>query len=148
MNYALLFLGICLVVLAVVLFILDAIKSRSEIRDLEKANAQAELLIEELNELSSIIVDEMDKRYNNMLDIYKELLAASEPETKEQDDADEKTADSENTAFRDRKNEILDLHRLGKLPGEIASKMGIGTGEVELVIKFAGQGVGNVEKTV
>ena len=70
MNYLLLILGICMVIVAVVLFVLDTKKSRNEIRELERANAQTEALIEELNELSSIIVDEMDKRYNNMLDIY------------------------------------------------------------------------------
>lgn len=148
MNYLLLALGICLVIAAVVLFILDAKKTRNEIRELERANAQTEALIEELNELSSIIVDEMDKRYNNMLDIYKELLAVSEIETTEPKDGTEKSTDQGKDGQRDKKNQILDLHKSGRSPSEIAGKLGIGTGEVELVLRFAGQGVGDVDKTI
>ncbi len=146
MNYTLLFLGIGLVILAVVLFILDARKSRSEIRNLEKANAQTELLIEELNELSSIIVDELDKKYNNMLDIYKELSVVSE------DDQQGKQIHNGDISYKngvqqlDRKSSILELYDTGKSPSEIASRIGIGTGEVELIIKLAGRGVkDNVE---
>lgn len=148
MNYLLLALGICLVIVAVVLFILETKKSRNEIRELERANAQTEALIEELNELSSIIMDEMDKRYNNMLDIYKELLAVSETEVKEPKDEVEKNTNPGKDGQRDKKNQILDLHRSGRSPSEIAESLGIGVGEVELVLRFAGQGVESIGKTV
>ena len=148
MNYALLALGICLVIVAVVLFILDAVKSRNEVRDLERANAQTEALIEELNELSSIIMDEMDKRYNNMLDIYKELLAASETEIKEPKAEVENNEHPGRDAHRDKKGQILDLHGSGKSPSEIAERLGIGTGEVELILKLAARGVGDIGKTI
>lgn len=123
-------------------------KSRNEIRELERANAQTEALIEELNELSSIIVDEMDKRYNNMLDIYKELLAVSESEIKEPKDGTEKKTKPAKDGKVDKKNQILDLHKSGSLPSEIAERLGIGTGEVELVLRFAGQGVEDIDKTI
>jgi hypothetical protein len=148
MNYLLLALGICLVIVAVVLFILETKKSRNEIRELERANAQTEALIEELNELSSIIVDEMDKRYNNMLDIYKELLVVSENETKEPKDGAENNTGPAKEEQGDKKNQILDLHKSGRSPSEIAERLGIGTGEVELVLRFAGQGVEGIGKTV
>ncbi|HOO13122.1 MAG TPA: hypothetical protein PK684_09230 [Bacillota bacterium] len=148
MNYLLLAFGICLVIVAVVLFILETKKSRNEIRELEMANAQTEALIEELNELSSIIMDEMDKRYNNMLDIYKELLAVSETEVKEPKDEVEKNTNPGKDGQRDKKNQILDLHRSGRSPSEIAESLGIGVGEVELVLRFAGQGVESIGKTV
>lgn len=148
MNYLLLALGICLVIVAVVLFILETKKSRNEIRELERANAQTEALIEELNELSSIIMDEMDKRYNNMLDIYKELLAVSETEVKEPKDEVEKNTNPGKDGQRDKKNQILDLHRSGRSPSEISESLGIGVGEVELVLRFAGQGVESIGKTV
>ncbi len=148
MNYLLLALGICLVIVAVVLFILETKKSRNEIRELERANAQTEALIEELNELSSIIMDEMDKRYNNMLDIYKELLAVSETEVKEPKDEVEKNTNPGKDGQRDKKNQILDLHRSGRSPSEIAESLGIGVGEVELVLRFAGQGVEDIGETI
>jgi uncharacterized coiled-coil protein SlyX len=148
MNYLLLAFGICLVIVAVVLFILETKKSRNEIRELEMANAQTEALIEELNELSSIIMDEMDKRYNNMLDIYKELLAVSESEIKEPKDEAEKDMNPGKDRQRDKKNKILDLHKSGRSPYEIAERLGIGVGEVELVLRFAGQGVESIGKTV
>ena len=148
MNYILLALGICLVIVAVVLFILDTKKSRNEIRELERVNAQTEALIEELNELSSIIVDEMDKRYNSMLDIYKELLAVSENDAKEPTDGAENNTGSGKDGQRDKKNQILDLYKSGRSPFEIAERLGIGTGEVELVLRFAGQGVENIDKTI
>mgnify|MGYP001225548192 CR=1 FL=1 len=148
MNYGLLFLGICLVIMAIIMFILDAAKNRSEIRELERANAQTEMLIEELNELSSIIVDEMDKRYNSMLGIYKELLVATEPERSKQEACPDYTPGTEGTKPQDKKSRVLELHNDGKTPSEIASVLGMGIGEVELIIKFAGQGAGNSAKGV
>ncbi|MDD2573173.1 MAG: hypothetical protein WCS98_00280 [Bacillota bacterium] len=146
MNYGLLFLGIGLVIVAVILFIIEAVKNRSEIRELEIANAQTELLIEELNELSSIIVDEMDKKYNNMLSIYREMLTTSEPVQEDPQQDKDKSKSAEGMQPRDRKNTILELHSIGKSPQGIAERLGIGVGEVELIIKFAERGVGKNDK--
>ncbi|MGI6703210.1 MAG: DUF6115 domain-containing protein [Clostridia bacterium] len=146
MNYGLLFFGIGLVIVAVALFIVDTVKNRSEIRELERANAQTELLIEELNELSSIIVDEMDKKYNKMLSIYNELLITPEKDNEYAQQSRDKAGHAEGIQPRDKKTTILELHSLGKSPGEIAERLGTGVGEVELIVKLAGQGVGYNDK--
>jgi hypothetical protein len=137
MNYLLLIFGIVLVIIALVLFIMDRKKTSSEIQDLERANAQTEYLIEELNELSSIIVDEMEKKYIKMLDIYQELLAVSAVEQKEKEEPRQEKQTGKKTKVQSMRNKILELHKLGSSPVEIASQTGIGIGEVELIIKFA-----------
>jgi hypothetical protein len=143
MNYLLLFFGIGLVIFALGLFILDRKKTNSEIRDLERANAQTEYLIEELNELSSIIMDEMEKKYNKMLDTYQELLSVSATEQQEQEESGQDKVFNDQTGMKNKRKSIVELHKSGISPSEIASRIGIGTGEVELVLRFAGQEVGN-----
>jgi IS30 family transposase len=137
MNYLLLIFGIGLVIIALVLFIMDRKKTSSEIQDLERANAQTEYLIEELNELSSIIVDEMEKKYIKMLDIYQELLAVSAVEQKEREEPKQEKQTEKKTKVQSMRNKILELHEAGSSPVEIASQTGTGIGEVELIIKFA-----------
>lgn len=137
MNYWLLFSGILLAVVAVLLFIGDSIRNKSEIKELEKANAQTETLIEELSELSFIITNEMDKKYNDMIGIYEELLGIAEPIQKGPQRGENQKFIPEDTQPQNKKNAILDLYNTGKPLREIAQELGIGMGEVELVIKFA-----------
>ncbi len=136
MKHWLLFSGIGFILMAIILFRIDALKEKdkTEIKELEKASVRTELLIDELNELSSIIVEELDKKYSNMLNIYNEVITVSEPV---QGESSTGTAQQ-----RDKKDTILELHNTGKSVLEIARELGIGIGETELVIKFARRGVG------
>ncbi len=140
MNHWLLFSGIGFIIVSIILFIGDALKNKAEIRELKQASARTELLIDELNELSATVVDELDKKYNNMLTIYNEVLTISEP-TQEEDL-------SEAPQQWSKKSTILELHRKGKSVLEIAKELDIGIGETELVIKFAGKGVGTSNESL
>ncbi|MBA1333885.1 MAG: hypothetical protein HPY66_0278 [Firmicutes bacterium] len=144
MNYFLLITGFILVITAIVMFILDSKKESNEVRNLEMVNEQTEQLIEELSEISAIIVDEMDKKYSSMMDIYKELegLAASKPKSGQE--KPEPFMESGET----RQEKVIMLNREGMPPSRIASHLGIGIGEVELILKLAGQGGRGNEKTI
>lgn len=141
MNYLMLFFGIGLAILAVVLLLIDRKKANCDIKDLERANAQTEYLIEELNELSSILVDEMEKKYIKMLDIYEQLLAVPVDEQQKDKPKQDKSL-RDGTISHNKHDDILQLFNSGNSPADIASKMGMGTGEVELIIKFANREFG------
>lgn len=144
MNYFLLITGFILVITAIVMFISDSRKEYGEVRNLEMINEQTEQLIEELSEISAVIVDEMDKKYNSMMDIYKELegLAASKRNIVPEDP--EPLVEKGET----RQDKILKLSREGMPLSRIASHLGMGIGEVELTLKLAGQGGRGNEKAI
>jgi hypothetical protein len=144
MNYILLISGMVLVGIAIIMIIVDSFKKSPEIKNLELVNEQTGQLIEELNEISAIIVDEMDKKYNRMVNIYREFETITASKQQKQ----EPRVLKEETEKGSRKDIILKLYKEGMEPSQIASRLDMGIGEVELIIKIAGQGGNKNEKII
>lgn len=149
MKLGLLLTGIAFIALALILFIVDIARKKDGTEEIKKINADAEQLLEELNTISTLIVDEMDKRYNRMLEVYREFenMIGCRDSALQEGLVNGTTTDiiGENTVYckedSRRKELILGLYRKGFTPSEIAKKFNIGTGEVELIIKLMNRGV-------
>ncbi len=138
MNFGLLFSGISLVIISFFLFMIDARKKEDTTvkKDLEKANSDVEYLLDELNTMSSLIVDEMDKRHSKMLDMYSEfehLLTLACKDNHQQEPVIK-------PATGNKRDGVLELSEKGLTASQIARNMGIGTGEVELILRLANRG--------
>lgn len=142
MNYGFLLCGIMFVMIAMILFIIDSRKNELKTENLERINTDVEQLLEELNTMSTLIVDEMDKRHSKMLNVYSEfenLLTVASRENQQ-------TGAIIEPESNNKREGVLELRKKGLTPSQIARSMGMGTGEVELILRLANRGVkDNVE---
>jgi len=142
MHLGLLLSGIVLVIIAVVLFIIDWKKNKAKPEDLERINTDMEYLLEEINTMSTIILDEIDKRHSKMLDIYSEfesLMSAGNNEIQQKEIAVE--SEIEKPADDNKRKVVFNLYNEGLSSYQIARRLNMGTGEVELILRLKNRSI-------
>jgi peptidoglycan hydrolase CwlO-like protein len=113
-------------------------------RELQTMMNEADDLLKELNDISSYIMDEIDKKHKDLLFLYqlieekqKDLVETTKEKTTEDH---HKIADSSVRFQKDEKhmysNKIFQLYEEGKDIAAIAKELNIGKGEVELVLEL------------
>ena len=123
-------------------------RNDTALKNVEDSIKEADEAAEELNKLAGSVLEELDKKYQEVLFLYnlidekkKELAAQYKNQgLARPNEGPADVTGRDNKINHPKKREILELHKMNAPVADIAKTLGVGQGEVKLVLGLTGRG--------